>query len=75
MGRRAGRRRPTRAEKIRRNERPTSNVQRPMLNKKNKDEKQRRAVSPEALEIGRAYAEAMGWSLERVLPHAAGAEG
>jgi len=46
-----------------------------MLNKKNKDEKQRRAVSPEALEIGRAYAEAMGWSLERVLPHAAGAEG
>jgi hypothetical protein len=72
MGNRAGRRKPTRKEKIRwtRDDgRGTTDEERRSRNKKNK-QRRRREVSAEAMEIGRAYAKIIGWPVERVLPGA-----
>ena len=72
MGRRKGRRRPTREEKIRRSEGRKPDEGRGMTDDK---PERRREVSPETREIVAEYARVMGWTPERVLPHVVGAEG
>ena len=72
MGRRANRRKPTRAEKARRGEHQTSNAQHRTSNKKIKPEdppERRREISPETRDIVLEYAQVMGWEPERVLPN------
>lgn len=66
MGRRANRRKPTRAEKIKNNKNETGN-RGTGATEKNKPQKKHRAASPEAIELGRAYARVMGWPLDRVV--------
>jgi len=74
MGRRSNRRRPTREEKMRRDEHRTPNVQHRTSNEKDRTEKtereRRRTVSPETLALAQAYARVMNWPMERILPHA-----
>lgn len=76
MGSRAGRRRPTRAEKIRRSERGKVSPPQGRRVKRSEDQsatkpadKKRRKISQETQELVAEYARVMGCSPERVLPH------